>query len=261
MIRLFVAEDLEAGRRVALAPDPSRYLLTVMRQGVGDVLLLFNGRQGEWRARIVEAGKRGAVLEPEAQARGQASGPDLELVMALVKRTRLETVVEKAAELGARRVRLALTRRTNLEGAKVARLRAIATEASEQTGRLDVPEILEPERLDRILAGWDSGRGLVFCDEAGDAPPMLDALQPLGGGPAAVLIGPEGGFDPAERAALRAAAFTTPVSLGPRILRADTAAIAALTLWQAAAGDWSPCPATAAVPNEPGPDEPRAGQA
>ena len=261
MIRLFVAEDLAAGRRVPLAPDPSRYLLTVMRQGVGDALLLFNGRHGEWRARIVEAGKRGAVLEAESLARAQGVGPDLELVIALVKRTRLETVIEKAAELGVHRVRLALTRRTNVEGAKLARLQAIAIEASEQTGRMEVPEILPPERLDRILDAWDAGRRLVFCDEAGEAPPMLQAVTALGRGPAAVLIGPEGGFDPAERSRLRGAAFTTPASLGPRILRADTAAISALTLWQAAVGDWGSCPATAPVPNEPGPDEPRAGQA
>lgn len=261
MIRLFVSQDLAAGARISLEPAPARYLLTVMRQGVGDNLLLFNGRDGEWRARIAEAGKRGAMVEAEAPTRDQTSGPDLDLVIALVKRARLEVIVEKATELGARRIRLAITRRTNADHANVARLQAIATEAAEQTGRLEAPEITAPERLERVLAGWDAGRRLMFCDEAGQAPPLFEAVAGARGTPGAVLIGPEGGFDPMERAALRAAPFTTPASLGPRILRADTAAISALTLWQASVGDWATCPATAAVPNEPGPDEPRAGQA
>lgn len=275
MIRLFVADDLGPGARIPLGPDPARYLLAVMRRGVGDTLLVFNGRHGEWRTRIAEAGKRGAVLEAEAQARPQTLGPDLDLLIALVKRTRLELIVEKAAELGARRVRLVITRRTNADHANIARLQAIAAEAAEQTGRLDVPEVVAPERLERLLAGWSPDRALVFCDEAGEAEPLLHLLvRGAGGGggeapegaakfrrSAAILIGPEGGFDPAERDGLRAAPFTRPVSLGPRILRADTAAISALTLWQAAAGDWAACPATAPVPNERGPDEPRAGQA
>ena len=260
MIRLFVLDDLAPGARVPLGADPARYLIAVMRQSVGDALLLFNGRDGEWRARIAQTGKRGAVLEAEVRTRPQMVGPDLDLLISLVKRTRLETIIEKAAELGARRVRLVITRRTNADHANVARLQAIATEAAEQTGRLDVPEVVAPERLDRVITGWEDGRALVFCDEAGDASPMLHGLRG-GGGPAAILIGPEGGFDPAERDQLRAAAFTTPVSLGPRILRADTAAISALTLWQAAVGDWTACPATAAVPNEPGPDAARAAQA
>jgi 16S rRNA (uracil1498-N3)-methyltransferase len=286
VIRLHLTQDLTAGARVALDGDQTRYLLTVMRQPAGAELLVFNGRDGEWRARIAEAGKRAAVLEPLERTREQTPGPDLELLIALVKRTRLETVVEKAAELGARRVRLLTTARTNADHARVDRLRAIATEAAEQTGRLDVPEVTGPDRLLRVLDAWDPARTLIFCDEAGDAPPMLDALYPprrSGGGgpegrrgpstssgqapsvgsadsspaaqgsisaPAAILIGPEGGFDPAERERLRALPFTVPVSLGPRILRADTAAISALTLWQAAQGDWrAPCSATDPVPN------------
>ena len=237
MIRLFVPHPLAAGAGVAPDLDQSRYLTQVMSQTVGDEVLLFNGRDGEWRARLVEAGKRGCLLTVEDQTRPLAQGPDLELVMALVKRGRLETIVEKAAELGARRVRLVVTRRTNVDHIKLGRLEAIAIEASEQTGRVDVPEIVEPEKLDRLLDAWDPARRLVFCDEGGDAAPMASALAGSGG-PAAVLIGPEGGFAPEERDRLRAAAFVTPVSLGPRILRADTAAIAALTLWQATAGDW-----------------------
>jgi len=154
-----------------------------------------------------------------------------------VKRSRLETIVEKAAELGTVRVRLTMTERTNADHTNVARLQAIAVEASEQTGRLDVPDVLAPEKLDRLLADWPADRPLMFCDEAGDAPPVLDAL---GGGDrarGAILIGPEGGFSPAERSRIRALPQAVAVSLGPRILRADTAAIAALTLWQAAVGD------------------------
>jgi 16S rRNA (uracil1498-N3)-methyltransferase len=250
MIRLFVDADLEAGARLALAPEQARYLLTVMRLNAGDALLVFNGRDGEWRARVVEAGKRGGTLEVEALVRGQTRAPDLDLVVALVKRTRLETIVEKAAELGARRVRLLITRRTNADHTNVARLQAIATEAAEQTGRLDVPEVLPPEKLDRLLDGWDAGRRLLFCDEAGDEPdaqwggptgrarPALEALSAEPPGPWAVLIGPEGGFDPSERERLTPLSYVTPVTLGPRVLRADTAAISALTLWQAALGDW-----------------------
>lgn len=238
MIRLHVPDDLAAGADVIPAPDQGRYLVTVMRLAIGAEVLLFNGRDGEWRATLVEAGKRVCRLVVGARMRPQADGPDLDLVIALVKRNRLETIIEKAAELGARRVRLAVTRRTNADHTNLARLRAIVVEAAEQTGRLDVPEIVAPEKLDRMLDGWDPARRLVFCDEGGGVPAALTALGPLTTGPAAVLIGPEGGFAPEEGERLRALPFVTAVSLGPRILRADTAAIAALTLWQAALGDW-----------------------
>jgi len=253
MIRLYVSHDLTVGAVLAPTPDQARYLITVMRQGVGDALLLFNGRDGEWRAVLAEVSKRGCALRVEARTREQSSTPDLDLVIALVKRARLETIVEKAAELGARRVRLVTTQRTNADHTNIARLQAIAIEAAEQTGRLDVPQVLAPERLERVLAAWTAERSLMFCDEAGDDPaapwggqagrarPALEALraefqpQPR---PWAILIGPEGGFSPAERDQLRAMTSVTPVTLGPRILRADTAAISAMTLWQAALGDW-----------------------
>lgn len=237
MIRLFVPNDLSAGAGVVPTVDQSRYLTSVMRLSVGAELLLFNGRDGEWRATIVEATKRGCLLKAEEQTRPMALGPDLDLIVAMVKRGRVETIVEKAAELGARRVRLTITRRTNVDFVKLGRLDAIAMEAAEQTGRLDVPEIADPEKLDKILDGWDPARRLVFCDEGGDARPAIEALAGTGD-PAAILIGPEGGFAPEERERLRGLSFVTPVSLGPRILRADTAAISAMTLWQAAAGDW-----------------------
>jgi 16S rRNA (uracil1498-N3)-methyltransferase len=280
MIRLFVPDSLLAGAAVQPAADQAHYLTHVMRRSVGDEILLFNGRDGEWRAKLTTIVKRGCTLEVAVQTRPQTTGPNLELIVALVKRTRLETIVEKAAELGAARVRLAITQFTNADHANTARLQAIAVEAAEQTGRLDVPEVAAPVKLGRMLDDWD-GRALIFCDEAGDAPPVLAALSSppatngggaaaqsaamVGGsevharpshraespliapppagtdkiaGAAAILIGPEGGFSLEERARLRALPFVVPVSLGPRILRADTAAIAALTLWQAATGDW-----------------------
>jgi 16S rRNA (uracil1498-N3)-methyltransferase len=240
MIRLFTPHDLSAGARLSLEADAARYLVSVMRRGVGDEVALFNGRDGEWRASLAVVAKRAVQLEVHAQTRPQDQGPDLDLIVAVVKRSRLETIVEKAAELGARRVRPVLTARTNAETVRIPRLQAIATEAAEQTGRLDVPQILPPVRLDALLSGWEDGRRLMFCDEGGDAQPALQALAGQPAGPWAILIGPEGGFSPGERARLRGLAYAVPVGLGPRILRADTAAISALTLWQAALGDGRP---------------------
>jgi 16S rRNA (uracil1498-N3)-methyltransferase len=239
MIRLYVTGDLKAGTRLSPAPDQAHYLVRVMRLGLDAPVLVFNGRDGEWLARLADIGKRGCVLAVESLARPQASPPDLDLIVALVKRPRLETIVEKAAELGARRVRLAITQHTNADRANLARLTAIATEAAEQTGRLDTPPILGPDPLAAILRDLEGeARRLMFCDEAGDSAPPAVALPGTRSGPWAVLIGPEGGFATAERAAIRALPLTTPVSLGPRILRADTAAIAALALWQSRLGDW-----------------------
>jgi 16S rRNA (uracil1498-N3)-methyltransferase len=235
MIRLFVTHDLAPGARLGLNPDQSRYVIAVMRRASGDPLLVFNGRDGEWRAVV---GKRGAVLQVEARTKPQAQGPDLDLIVATVKRARLETIVEKACELGARRVRLVITERTNPDHIRLPRLNAIAVEAAEQTGRIDLPEITEPARLGAVLDAWEPGRRLLFCDEAGDAPPVLEALRGQPAGPWAVLIGPEGGFSPAERERLRSLEAAVPATLGPRILRADTAAISALTLWQSVCGDW-----------------------
>ena len=250
MIRLFVPQPLADGAHVEPSDEQCRYLLAVMRLQLGDGLLLFNGRDGEWLFKVSGVAKRGCRLTAERQMQPQALGPDLDLVVALVKRNRLETIVEKATELGARRIRLAVTRRTQADHTNVSRLQAIATEAAEQTGRLDVPEVLEPVKLERLLDEWGEGRRLMFCDEAGDDPsadwggekgrarPALEALTGQPPGPWALLIGPEGGFAPEERERLRSLDHVTPVTLGPRILRADTAAISALTLWQAALGDW-----------------------
>jgi len=251
MIRLFVPEALAPGVHVEPSEEQRRYLLAVMRLQLGDELLLFNGRDGEWLFKVSGVSKRGCRLTAERPVRPQSLGPDLDLVVALVKRNRLETIVEKATELGARRIRLLITRRTQVDHTNVSRLQAIATEAAEQTGRLDVPEVLEPVKLEKLLDDWGAGRRLMFCDEAGDDPdaewggeagrarPALEALGGQAPGPWAVLIGPEGGFAPEERARLRGLDAVTAVTLGPRILRADTAAISALTLWQAALGDWA----------------------
>jgi 16S rRNA (uracil1498-N3)-methyltransferase len=235
MIRLHVPQPLSAGSAVAPTLDQSRYLTQVMRLKAGDPLLVFNGVDGEWRCVVAEVLKKGVILRAEEKARPQTYGPDLELIVAVVKKARVETIVEKAAELGAKRVRLAITQRTNADRIRLDRLDAIAEEAAEQTGRLDVPAIDEPLKLETMLDAWEDGRQLMFCDETGGAP--VAAAVTLSG-PWAILIGPEGGFSPEERERLRALPFTTAVSLGPRILRADTAAIAAMTLWQAAVGDW-----------------------
>ncbi len=239
MIRLFVPHALAPDAGIALDEAQSRYLAAVMRQEVGDPVRVFNGRDGEWHTVIADVGKRSVRLHVQTCERPQTSGPDLDLVIALVKRGRLETIVEKAAELGCARIRPVITARTNADHTKVARLQAIAVEASEQTGRLDVPQVLEPVKLEAMLKTWDDRR-LLFCDEAGDALPVLEVLRSEPAGPWAILIGPEGGFSPAEREALRAKPYAVPANLGPRILRADTAAISALTLWQAALGDWNP---------------------
>ncbi|MCR5877470.1 16S rRNA (uracil(1498)-N(3))-methyltransferase [Phenylobacterium sp. J367] len=238
MIRLHVTHDLAAGAELTLDEAQSRYLGAVMRAKPGDELRVFNGRDGEWRAIVGAVGKRAVVLQIIDPARPQAAGPDLDLLIALVKRGPLETIVEKAAELGVRRIRPVITERTNADHTRVDRLRAIATEASEQTGRLDVPQVLEPVKLETLIGGWEPGRRLLFCDEAGDAKPVLAAVTERG--PWAVLVGPEGGFSPRERELLRSLSYAVAATLGPRILRADTAAISALTLWQAAAGDWNP---------------------
>jgi 16S rRNA (uracil1498-N3)-methyltransferase len=241
VIRLFVEGPLARGAEPETGPEQAHYLAHVMRVRLGEAILLFNGRHGEWLAHVADIGRRSVRLAVASRVRPQAVGPDLDLIVAVVKRPRLETIVEKAAELGARRVLPVLTERTNAGHANAARLSAIAVEAAEQTGRLDVPQILPEARLADVLAAWPADRRLMFCDEAGDAASACAALPSearQGEGGWAILIGPEGGFTPGERAAARAVPGAVPVNLGPRILRADTAAIAALTLWQAALGDW-----------------------
>jgi 16S rRNA (uracil1498-N3)-methyltransferase len=237
MIRLHIPQPLAPGAALAPTLDQSRYLTQVMRLKAGDELHVFNGRDGEWRCAVAEVLKKGVVLRAEEQVRAQVTPPDVQLLIATVKKAALEFAVEKATELGAARIRLVTTARTQPQHLRLDRLDAITEESAEQTGRMDVPAVDRPEKLDALLIGWDPARRLMFCDETGGAP-AIGAVQAAGGGSWAILIGPEGGFTPEERDRLLALPFTTGVSLGPRVLRADTAATTALTLWQAAVGDW-----------------------
>jgi len=237
-VRLYVEVVLGEGARVAPGEGQTHYLLHVMRAKVGDRVSLFNGRDGEWLARIAETSKRGCLLECERLTAPQAEVPDLWLVFAPIKKTPADYLTQKATELGVRALQPVITRRTIVTRVNTERMHANAVEAAEQSGRLSVPEIREPLAFDKLLAAWPAERRILFCDEAGAALPIEKGLRDAPDGPWAIVTGPEGGFDPAERAALRALPFVTPVSLGGRILRADTAALAALSVWQALRGDW-----------------------
>jgi 16S rRNA (uracil1498-N3)-methyltransferase len=232
--RLYVETPLGHGAAVTLDGAPAHYLGGVLRLGAGDGVLLFDDRTGEWRATIAEAGRKRMTLAVEARTRPREQVPDLWLLFAPVKRGRIDWLVEKATELGVARLMPVVTARTVVDRLNLDRLRAHAIEAAEQCGRTALPALDAPARLDTVLADWPAGRPLHFADEAGGAP-LAEAAAPP---PAAILIGPEGGFTDAERAAIRALPDARPVSLGPRILRADTAMAAAVSLWMAAAGDW-----------------------
>ncbi|WP_127114762.1 16S rRNA (uracil(1498)-N(3))-methyltransferase [Shimia sediminis] len=246
-VRLYVEHPLGAGQSVPLERDSAHYLFGVMRMGVGDPVLLFNGKDGEWRCTVAEAGKRKGVLVCEEQTKPLQMPPDLWLLFAPIKKARTDFIVEKAAEMGAARIMPVQTDFTNSERIRQDRLQAHAVEAAEQCGGTFVPEVTDLQRLDRVLSEWPEGRQLMFCDEAevGSSSALAGFLAKSeaaghgqGAGPWAILIGPEGGFSEAERARLKALSFSHVVSLGPRVLRADTAAVAAMTLWQQALGDW-----------------------
>ncbi len=276
--RLLIDQTLEAGAEIALDEAQARHVGTVLRLDAGDSLRVFNAREGEWRASVSAKTKRGMSVRVEALLREPSEAPDLDLLFAPVKRHATDLIVEKATELGVRRIRPVITQRTIAETVRIDRLQGIAREAAEQTERFDAPEICEPLSLARALDGWDASRPLIYADEAGDdasapwggeagrARPIGEALHswtagvsrassmqvgnagvkasPVAGeeagGPRklALLIGPEGGFTPEERRMLRGLTHVIPVSLGPRILRAETAAIAALSVVQSAWGDW-----------------------
>jgi len=236
-IRLFVTSPLAAGAALELGQEQAHYLKHVMRLGDGDAVALFNGSDGEYRARIESFGKRAARVVIEAQLRAQSPESDLWLVFAPIKRARIDYLVEKATELGASALVPVITRHTHVERLNLDRLRAHAIEAAEQSERLTVPSIEEPRALDDVLASWDASRRIMLCDESGTAPPASVVLANQSATIWGVLIGPEGGFAETELDALRKLPFVSPVSLGPRILRADTAALAGLAVLQALRGE------------------------
>lgn len=238
-LRLFVAADLDAGAQLALPKEQAHYLANVMRAKPGEAVLVFNGRHGEWRAALAHVAKNAVTLAVECRTREQAAEPDLWLVAAPIKKDCIDLVAEKAAELGASALWPVFTRRTVTSRVNGERLGAHMMEAAEQCERLTVPMLLEPAPLDKALASWDAARILLFLDESGSGAPIAEVLAALPPGPLAVLVGPEGGFAPEERALLAKLPFARPVSLGPRILRAETAAIAALAIIQAIRGDWN----------------------
>jgi len=233
--RLFVDQPLAAGASLTLEGPSANYLGNVLRQQPGDRVKLFDDRTGEWLAEIFVTGKRKVILHVSERLRPREAVPDLWLLFAPIKRGRVDWLVEKATELGVARLVPVTTRRTIVDRLNLDRLRAHAIEAAEQCERTALPELAEPAALDALLRTWPPERSLFFADEAGGAP-LADAAS---AGPSAIFIGPEGGFTDEERSTIRALPQARPVSLGPRILRADTAALAAIALWMAAAGDWS----------------------
>lgn len=235
-IRLYVEHALGQGQSVPLSREHAHYLFGVMRLSVGAAVLLFNGQDGEWRAEVTEAGKRGGTLLCEAETRPLQMPPDLWLMFAPIKKARTDFIVEKAAEMGARRIVPVQTDFTNAGRVQRDRLQAHAIEAAEQCGGTYVPEVADMKRLDRVLSDLGD-RQVMFCDEDLAEAKETSTLPDISG-PWAILIGPEGGFSVKERARLHAHDNAHAVQLGPRILRADTAAVAALTVWQQQLGDW-----------------------
>ncbi len=235
-VRLHIDQPLHPGQAVALDEGQANYLFAVMRLAVGASVLLFNGRDGEWRAEVAEAGKRRGVLVCRDQTRPQTMPPDLWLIFPPLRKERTAFLVEKAVELGAARLLPVSTRYLAGDRFRPEKELAHATEAAEQCEALWVPDLTPMQPLEKLLSGWQPSRRIYWADEglAGQGTDWPGTR----GDPAALLIGPEGGFAPEERDRLRGLSFVTPVSLGPRILRAETAAIAALTLWQARFGDW-----------------------
>lgn len=235
--RLFVRGPLAEGVAVVIDGGQAHYLSRVMRIGEGDAIVLCDDATGEWTARVASAGKREVVAVPETRTRPREQVPDFTLCAALLKKPNFDLVLEKATELGVRRIQPLVTRRCVADSLNAERARTIVTEAAEQCARTALPELAIPAKLDALLRDWPAERTLFFADETGGEPAA--AAFAANSGPAALLIGPEGGFDAAERTAIRALACARPISLGPRILRGETAAIAATSLWMALNGDWA----------------------
>jgi 16S rRNA (uracil1498-N3)-methyltransferase len=238
MQRLFVPQDLAEGAAIAAAPEQAHYLGNVLRMEPGGELLVFNGRDGEWLARIAERSKKAMRLIVAGQTRPQPPKPDLYYCFAPLKQGRLDYLVQKAVEMGAGVLQPVITQHTQVAKPGAERLRANVIEAAEQCGVLAVPDLREAQKLERLLAEWEPDRRLVFCDEDSSTNNPLPALKRITERKLALLVGPEGGFSEDERRMLRALPFVCAIPLGPRILRADTAAVAALALIQATGGDW-----------------------
>ena len=235
--RLHVDETLTEDREVALSRQQTHYLVDVLRLGKGSAVRVFNGRDGEWLASLANVSRKSVSIRSEKHLAPPRPPPDIDYLFAPLKHARLDYVVQKATELGARRLKPVITARTIAERVNLDRMRANAIEAAEQCNLVFVPEVVEPQKLEKVLSAWETGRALIYCDESGEINDPLAALRGLRL-PVAVLIGPEGGFTEAEKASLTSHAFVTAISLGPRIMRADTAAVAALALVQATLGDW-----------------------
>ena len=238
MQRLFVPQDLAAGAAFEASPEQSHYLTHVLRMAEGAELLVFNGRHGEWLARVAAKAKKAVRLETVEQTRPQPAIPDLVYCFAPLKVGRLDYLVQKAVEMGAGVLQPVITQHTQLAKVGIERLQANAVEAAEQCGILAIPEVREAQKFTALLSSWDKERRLIFCDESAETNNPLPALQTIGERKLGLLIGPEGGFSEDERKQLYALPFVTAIPLGPRILRADTAAVAALAVMQATIGDW-----------------------
>jgi 16S rRNA (uracil1498-N3)-methyltransferase len=238
MQRLFVSDDLAKGAGFDASPQQSHYLGNVLRLGEGAEVLLFNGHDGEWSARIAAKTKKAVRLEVLEQQRLQPAHPDLVYCFAPLKVGRLDYLVQKAVEMGAGTLVPVITQHTQLAKPGIDRLRANAVEAAEQCGILAIPDVRDAVKLEQLLGGWDKERRLIFCDEDASTNNPMTALQSVRERKIALLVGPEGGFSDDERRMLRALPFVTAIPLGPRILRADTAAVAALAVIQATIGDW-----------------------
>lgn len=240
--RLYVPSPLGVSARITLSDKQAHYLVHVLRLGKGATFRLFNGRDGEWLAQIVSVGKKDVTLTCEKLLRQPTSPPDIDYLFAPLKHARIDYMAQKATELGVRRLLPVITRHTNVERVNTERLRANVIEAAEQCNLVSIPEVLEPVALDKLLTDWDERRRLIYCDEGAPQKSPLLSLGTLAAGPLALLIGPEGGFAAEEQKQLRGLSFVTTISLGPRIMRADTAAVAALGLIQAVLGDWRQAP-------------------
>lgn len=238
-IRLYVEQSLASGGSVFLADDQVHYLRNVMRLKAGDAVRVFNGEDGEWEAELESVEKRQAQIQLQQQTKQQSGEPDLWLLFAPIKKAPIDLIAEKATELGVSALWPVITQHTNAARVNLDRMRSNAVEAAEQCGRLTVPEVFDPMSLDVVLQDWDSNRRLLLFDETGAGRPVFDVLS-LETRPKmdAILIGPEGGFSSSELDQLRKLPFVTSVTMGERILRAETASIAALACWQALCGDW-----------------------